>query len=177
MWATTQKNTHGGVSYILKAALSGNNGCKTKNTHKGCFCVLEAPPGIGPGMRVLQTRALPLGYGAGWNCLYIIAEEMTFVKRFFRDFQKIFRKDSDACCQVARRKSESAVARQSSAAAPGKIAEVIRNHRAVVRRFSTEKRTERAPRIHVATENSTRKNAIATPAVAAPMALSASPLV
>ena len=29
------KNTHGGVSYILKAALSGNNGCKTKNTHKG----------------------------------------------------------------------------------------------------------------------------------------------
>ncbi len=31
------KNTHGGVSYILKAALSGNNGCKTKNTHKGCF--------------------------------------------------------------------------------------------------------------------------------------------
>ena len=26
--------------------------------------VLEAPPGIEPGMRVLQTRALPLGYGA-----------------------------------------------------------------------------------------------------------------
>ena len=25
---------------------------------------LEAPPGIGPGMRVLQTRALPLGHGA-----------------------------------------------------------------------------------------------------------------
>ena len=25
---------------------------------------LEAPPGIEPGMRVLQTRALPLGYGA-----------------------------------------------------------------------------------------------------------------
>ena len=26
---------------------------------------LEAPPGIGPGMKVLQTSALPLGYGAG----------------------------------------------------------------------------------------------------------------
>ena len=26
--------------------------------------VLEAPPGIEPGVRVLQTRALPLGYGA-----------------------------------------------------------------------------------------------------------------
>ena len=25
---------------------------------------LEAPPGIGPGIRVLQTRALPLGHGA-----------------------------------------------------------------------------------------------------------------
>ena len=25
---------------------------------------LEAPPGFGPGVRVLQTRALPLGYGA-----------------------------------------------------------------------------------------------------------------
>ena len=25
---------------------------------------LEAPPGIGPGMKVLQTSALPLGYGA-----------------------------------------------------------------------------------------------------------------
>ena len=28
---------------------------------------LEAPPGIEPGMRVLQTRALPLGYGAIWS--------------------------------------------------------------------------------------------------------------
>ena len=31
---------------------------------RGAF-VLEAPPGIGPGMKVLQTSALPLGYGAG----------------------------------------------------------------------------------------------------------------
>ena len=29
----------------------------------GAF-VLEAPPGIGPGIKVLQTSALPLGYGA-----------------------------------------------------------------------------------------------------------------
>ena len=29
--------------------------------------VLEAPPGIGPGIRVLQTRALPLGHGAVFN--------------------------------------------------------------------------------------------------------------
>ena len=25
---------------------------------------MEAPPGIGPGIKVLQTSALPLGYGA-----------------------------------------------------------------------------------------------------------------
>jgi hypothetical protein len=27
--------------------------------------MLEAPPGFEPGMEVLQTSALPLGYGAG----------------------------------------------------------------------------------------------------------------
>ena len=30
----------------------------------GLLNFLEAPPGIGPGMKVLQTSALPLGYGA-----------------------------------------------------------------------------------------------------------------
>jgi hypothetical protein len=29
--------------------------------------LLEAPPGFEPGMEVLQTSALPLGDGAGWN--------------------------------------------------------------------------------------------------------------
>ena len=73
-------------------------GAKQKTPTRGVFCALEAPPGIGPGMSVLQTRALPLGHGAGWNCLYIIAEEMTFVKRFFRDFQKIFRRSAGPSC-------------------------------------------------------------------------------
>ena len=27
---------------------------------------MEAPPGIEPGVKVLQTSALPLGYGAVW---------------------------------------------------------------------------------------------------------------
>ena len=35
-----------------------------KRTPDGCPFLLEAPPGIGPGMKVLQTSALPLGYGA-----------------------------------------------------------------------------------------------------------------
>ena len=30
--------------------------------------VLEAPPGIGPGIEVLQTFALPLGHGAIFFC-------------------------------------------------------------------------------------------------------------
>ena len=28
--------------------------------------ILEAAPGLEPGVKVLQTSALPLGYGAGW---------------------------------------------------------------------------------------------------------------
>ena len=42
---------------------------KHKRHPSGVFCVLEAPPGIGPGIRVLQTRALPLGHGAIWSGL------------------------------------------------------------------------------------------------------------
>ena len=33
----------------------------------GVVIFLEAPPGIEPGIKVLQTRALPLGYGAIWK--------------------------------------------------------------------------------------------------------------
>ena len=36
---------------------------KSTSALQMCF-FLEAPPGIGPGMKVLQTSALPLGYGA-----------------------------------------------------------------------------------------------------------------
>ena len=36
-----------------------------KNRHAiACLFFLEAPPGIGPGIEVLQTFALPLGHGA-----------------------------------------------------------------------------------------------------------------
>ena len=35
-----------------------------KNTLMGVLCVLEAPPRIELGVKVLQTSALPLGYGA-----------------------------------------------------------------------------------------------------------------
>ena len=38
---------------------------KVKIPHTCVYGIfLEAPPGIGPGIRVLQTRALPLGHGA-----------------------------------------------------------------------------------------------------------------
>ena len=39
-----------------------NDFLKQKNPAFAGF--LEAPPGIGPGIKVLQTSALPLGYGA-----------------------------------------------------------------------------------------------------------------
>jgi hypothetical protein len=34
-------------------------------SRRDCSVFLEAPPGFEPGMEVLQTSALPLGYGAG----------------------------------------------------------------------------------------------------------------
>ena len=36
-------------------------------TNSLSFLYLEATPGFGPGIRVLQTRALPLGYSAIYN--------------------------------------------------------------------------------------------------------------
>ncbi len=44
---------------------------------------LEAPPGIGPGMKVLQTSALPLGYGAVIHNANIISQQFRFVNPFF----------------------------------------------------------------------------------------------
>ena len=32
---------------------------------------MEAPPGFEPGIEVLQTSALPLGDGAGWNSILV----------------------------------------------------------------------------------------------------------
>ena len=60
-----QKIRNGAKSRFLYRLL------KTNNTpiellwfRFGVLFILEAPPGIGPGMKVLQTSALPLGYGA-----------------------------------------------------------------------------------------------------------------
>ena len=50
--------------------------------------VLEATPGFGPGVEVLQTFALPLGYVAVFVCLNIIAEVLGFVNPFLSNFLK-----------------------------------------------------------------------------------------
>ena len=55
----------------------------------GIRSFLEAPPGIGPGIRVLQTRALPLGHGAV-TYLLIISKSTPFVKRFLGFFENVF---------------------------------------------------------------------------------------
>ena len=47
--------------------MRGDASRQKKHSPLGAVLCLEAPPGIGPGMKVLQTSALPLGYGAGWG--------------------------------------------------------------------------------------------------------------
>ena len=41
---------------------------KNKKPKMDFLTLLEATPGFEPGIRVLQTRALPLGYGAEYKC-------------------------------------------------------------------------------------------------------------
>ncbi len=53
--------------------------------------ILEAPPGIEPGMKVLQTSALPLGYGAiaislMRDSFYIIHKNTVFGNTFLKFF-------------------------------------------------------------------------------------------
>ena len=55
---------------------------KTASARDAVFS-LEATPGFGPGVEVLQTFALPLGYVAVFPlCSHIIADEFCFVKPF-----------------------------------------------------------------------------------------------
>ena len=42
--------------------------------------MMEAPPGFEPGIRVLQTRALPLGHGALFILLYAAFEKKKTLK-------------------------------------------------------------------------------------------------
>ena len=59
-------------------------GLDKKNSESFCFrSFLEAPPGIGPGIKVLQTSALPLGYGAVFRNGNIIPRTSFFVNPFF----------------------------------------------------------------------------------------------
>ena len=64
-----------------------------KHPRWGAYLLLEAPPGIGPGMKVLQTSALPLGYGAKRIAYYTMlsppcqAETAGFrSEKFFKEF-------------------------------------------------------------------------------------------
>ncbi len=50
---------------------------------------MEAPPGIGPGMKVLQTSALPLGYGAVGILVYYTTSN-PFCQVLFENFRKKF---------------------------------------------------------------------------------------
>ena len=53
----------------LRSRVRCGGDAPTQKGHPKVSFALEAPPGIGPGMKVLQTSALPLGYGE--NALFI----------------------------------------------------------------------------------------------------------
>ena len=58
-------NLRTGFCVQARRALSDGGGATKMKEHPfGCSFILEAPPGIGPGIEVLQTFALPLGHGA-----------------------------------------------------------------------------------------------------------------
>ena len=56
-------------------------GFNTKSTRVWVLFVLKAPPGIGPGIKVLQTSALPLGYGAVFISVLLYATICRFEKK------------------------------------------------------------------------------------------------
>ena len=69
----------------------GSDGVVEQQKRKGHLWVslsfLEAPPGIGPGIEVLQTFALPLGHGALFVFnKRIISQRLTLVKGFLNTF-------------------------------------------------------------------------------------------
>ena len=69
---------------------SGTHRCKTKSTSYEVLFVLEAPPGFGPGMRVLQTRALPLGHGAIFRMPYYYSRVESVCQGVFEKSEIIF---------------------------------------------------------------------------------------
>ena len=59
-------NLRTGFCALVRRAVFDDGEClqNEKSTPLGALFILEAPPGIGPGIEVLQTFALPLGHGA-----------------------------------------------------------------------------------------------------------------
>ena len=74
--------TYNGLCPLITYQSFGSD--KKLSNPVGLLNFLEAPPGFGPGVEVLQTFALPLGYGTIFRCFNIIAEKNAFVNRFFK---------------------------------------------------------------------------------------------
>ena len=81
---------------------SGTSIRTKKASPKGCSCVWRRHPDLNWGVKVLQTFALPLGYGAT-NDLYSITNAVSFVKSLPNSFlQKIGgAADRGAACRAA----------------------------------------------------------------------------
>ena len=75
---------------VVPVRWSGGNIKKSQHPF-GCCDFLKAPPGIGPGIEVLQTFALPLGHGAVHSNADIIPRYPNFVNAFCqKSFKLIF---------------------------------------------------------------------------------------
>ena len=69
---------------------------KVKNSaHSRVRNFLEAPPGFGPGIRVLQTRALPLGHGAVFRMPYYYSKEEELCQGVFEKRQKFLKEKKE----------------------------------------------------------------------------------
>ena len=71
MLATRMGSARAGMGFPARILIFAIGVCKKKHQPTGWCFFLEAPPGFEPGVKDLQSHALPLGYGA----LYGAGEE------------------------------------------------------------------------------------------------------
>ena len=64
MLATRTGSARAGMGFPARFSIFAIGVCKKKHQPTGWCFFLEAPPGFEPGVKDLQSHALPLGYGA-----------------------------------------------------------------------------------------------------------------
>ena len=84
-----RRSSGGYANWILRACAQSRIRLRAKHVQKqkaprmGCFLLLEAPPRIELGIEVLQTFALPLGYGTKYSMPVYYIKVYRFCQAFF----------------------------------------------------------------------------------------------